>query len=51
VQIRCIMVRNTNHKKTVRDLVTSAQWDVCPDFLCKKVNAVALPLSTKFIDK
>jgi len=41
VQFRCIKYCFTNYQKTVRDLVTSAQWDVCPDFLCKKVNAAA----------
>ena len=29
-------VVDTNSEKTARDLVTSAQWDVCPDLLCKK---------------
>ena len=32
----------TNDQKAYCDFVTSAQWDVCPDFLCNKGNAVAV---------
>ena len=32
----------TNDQKTICDFFTSAQWDVCPDFLCNKVNAAAM---------
>ena len=40
----------TNDQKTICDFFTSAQWDVCPDFLCKKVNAVAVGEWAVFID-
>ena len=40
----------TNDQKAFRDFVTSAQWDVCPDFLCKKVNAVAVTAEKLQVD-
>jgi hypothetical protein len=42
VQIWCIKYRYTNYKKTVRDLVTSAQRDEKPNYT---YNLVFLPAS------
>ena len=36
MQIRCIKDRNTSHKKTLRELVTSPQWDIGLAFVEKK---------------
>ena len=41
----------TNDQKAYRDFFPSAQWDVCPDFLCNKGNAVAVRFFRVPLDK